>query len=137
MRFHTELDRQLFLLEIGKKLCEADTPDDHRIFIKRRDQLVSLLKDFRKSRTTEREWKLHRNKFVWAFRQFARSPEGKRFHRKLGRFLATRNFLDTSPLARARGGVRENLMQMITEELDFYQPLEIQVAFELILEQIS
>lgn len=59
-------------------------------FIKRGDFRVSFLKDFSKSQQQKREWQKSSSKFMFALKKFHHSPEGRRMHRKLGRYNATR-----------------------------------------------
>lgn len=68
--------------EIPKELFE--------IFIKRRRGLMKNLVNFRRKQITKREWRTGRWKFLRGIHKFHSSIRGKRMHRALGRFLATR-----------------------------------------------
>lgn len=97
MKFKSDLDAQLFLTEVGAfdLLNEADKeykPNEELLeeFVKRRSPLVKKIKDHRKSSNQKNNWKKNRHKMMKGIKTFHKSVEGKRFHRKLGRFLATR-----------------------------------------------
>lgn len=97
MKFHNVLDAQKFLIEIGK-LNEAMTVDsvyeptneEISAFISIRSPLVSKIKDHRQASASKANWRQNRYKIMRGIKSFHSSVEGKRFHRKLGRFLATR-----------------------------------------------
>jgi hypothetical protein len=66
------------------------------LFIKRQKH-VNGLRDHRKASDTESQWRGMKYKMVSAIRRFHKSTEGRRLHRKMSRFLATRE-----PLASMR-----------------------------------
>lgn len=127
LQFHNETDRQLFLLEIGKRINEIDTEDDHNLFIKKRRKSISLLKDFLRRRRAERGWKTHRSSLLSAIKDYHKSNRGQEFHRKLGRFLALRvGFLRT--------GLSD---YSAMEQLSFYMPIEQQAKLELLIDDFA
>ncbi|QIG71468.1 hypothetical protein EVB32_356 [Rhizobium phage RHph_TM39] len=93
VKFKSDLDRSLFCTEMERiDLIGQDTiPDDlHEIFLKNRKTLVSKVKDFRRSQIGKASWRRHRYSHLKGVRKWHKSTEGKKFHRQLGRFLATR-----------------------------------------------
>jgi hypothetical protein len=135
VQFHTELDKQLFLLECGKSLYDRITEDDHKLFIQRRQKIGSMFKNFRKSKTAEREWNRHRFKMLQAVRDYHKSAEGKKHHRQLGRWLATRSFIPKAGLF----GKRESLelTELLKDELSFYLSVPDQLLLEELIELLS
>ena len=85
MLTRSKLDKQLLDNEIASQGIEEGE------FIKKRRGLVSRLKDMQKSGKTKAQWRTGRWKIMRGIKRFHRSTEGKRFHRQLGRFLATRD----------------------------------------------
>jgi hypothetical protein len=96
VKFASDLDAQLFLMEIGEtSITEATKelePTDEQMgtFISRRKALEGLIKSHRKSQIQKGNWRKNRTKMMKGIKAFHKSTEGKRFHRNLGNFLATR-----------------------------------------------
>jgi len=97
MKFKTTLDAQTFLTEIGdiERAMTSDstytpTNEEVKTFIKKRANVIKKLKNYSKSRDGKLLWRRNRHKMLKAVRGFHKSVAGKRFHKKLGRFLATR-----------------------------------------------
>lgn len=137
VKFGTSLDKQLFLLEVGKSINEADTNDDHHLFIKRRSLSVSNLKVFKKR--GDKSWLPDGFKTNLSD-NWHRSAEGRRFHRMLGRFIATRNTDRVTTLFREQNLSPleiKDLSAFIREQLSFYQSLDNQTYLEMLLEEIS
>ena len=63
--------------------------DEEAIILKRTEK-KKRLKDFRKSKLSKKSWRINRKKLEKGIKKFHRSTKGKRFHRALGRRLATR-----------------------------------------------
>jgi len=87
-----DFDESMLLVEmnrLGSKF--EDIPiDEIQGFIKKRRGRVKKIKDFRKSQNTKAAWRKNRSSKRRAIQKWHKSTAGKRFHRKLGRFLATR-----------------------------------------------
>lgn len=99
MKLRTNDDRLHFLLDVNRiDLVESlstgeDIPQElFEIFIRRRRGLMRNLVNFRRKQITKREWRTGRWKFLRGLHKFHSSIRGKRMHRALGRFLATRIF---------------------------------------------
>lgn len=167
MKFQTNVDAQLFLVEIGRlDLVEGATrelePDPAMLeaFIAKRRELIKPLKNFRRSQATKAAWRTHRQKFMRGVDRFRRSTTAKRFHRELGRFLATRVTRDKSKHRKVgdttdkdrkmgtrrseelaiyeAGAALKSLSSVKTHayiELEYYQPVEQEVDYWLFLEQ--
>jgi hypothetical protein len=97
MKFHNIDDIRLFLLEVGsislvESVNEDFTPTEDQIneFILARRPMESLIKNHRKSQIAKGSWRRNRTQMMKGIKAFHRSTEGKRFHRNLGNFLATR-----------------------------------------------
>jgi len=98
MKFQSENDLHLFLVEIGDAgLIESASFDDFQPsteqmerFFNGRKSLIPKLKEFRKSQNAKSSWRKNRYKMMRGIKSFHKSTEGKRFHRALGRHLATR-----------------------------------------------
>lgn len=139
MRFHNEVDRMLFLLEVGKRIDEVDNNDDHTIFIKKRSLVVPMLKDFLKSRATARAWTRHPSKFLHGIRQFHHSPEGRTLHRKLARFITTRlimpkyNFTESESLSDKE---KRDVHVILKGELSYYHSVTDSAVIALVLDEI-
>lgn len=131
MLFLNEIDRDLFAIEVGKPFSEI-TEEDETVFVKKRKRSVDLLKDFTSSQHAKRGWKF-KEKMKWALKKFHHSPEGKRLHRKLARFNATRDFKPRSSLEDAR----KELKKEMTEELKFFLPLSHHFIIEYLLDSID
>ena len=97
MKFIDTYEFRLFLIENGLGFDLDKNPADYVIpdnineglFIKK--QRVSLgYKDSRKASDTEGQWRGMRYKMMSAIKRYHKSIEGKRMHRKLARFLSTK-----------------------------------------------
>lgn len=104
MKFLSDLDAQMFcvdaqcldLVESANKDWEPpkEAMDE---FVKRRRDRVNKLRDLRKSQNALQQWRHDRERMLKGIRDFHGSTSGKRFHRELGRFLATRIAHDKRP----------------------------------------
>jgi hypothetical protein len=99
VKFKTQNDVQMFLVEVGRidlvaKATVEYKPDLSILdqYIKKRKPLIGKLKDFRKSQDSKDSWRRNRYKHMKGIKKFHTSTAGKKFHRSLGRFLATRDF---------------------------------------------
>lgn len=95
MKFLTDLDAKLFLIETGfySKVPEASKDmvvEDNilELFMQNRTELIGKLKDHRKSQNAKAQWRSKRPKMMKGIKAFHKSTEGKRFHRSLGNHLA-------------------------------------------------
>jgi hypothetical protein len=154
VKFHNNEDYKLFLLEVedgesALRVSESTTPSVPsellELFIKRRKKDVKRVKDLRRSREAKSNWRHNRSKYKKGIKKFHKSTKGKRFHRSLGRFLATRDFkssmkesLETISVdilmeaAKALSSLKTHLII----ETYYYQTLEDQVELELLFEAI-
>jgi hypothetical protein len=84
MKFKSDIDERLFRSEWLKSGLSFDE------FLVKRQELELGLVDWERSQRQKQNWRKYRWKYLKGIRDFHRSTEGKRFHRNLGRFLATR-----------------------------------------------
>jgi hypothetical protein len=84
VKFKSDVDEGLFKLEWLKSGLSLDE------FLVKRQELALGLVDWERSQRQKQNWRKYRWKYLKGIRDFHRSTEGKRFHRNLGRFLATR-----------------------------------------------
>jgi hypothetical protein len=107
MIFKDSNDKQAFL----DAVFEEEHVSGKHLFVKRQPLMVnSFIKSFRKSMKTKHAWDRHKFKFLVAIRKWHDSIKGRRFHRKLTRFLLTRPMLDRSGLL--TGDAKEVLREM-------------------------
>lgn len=131
MKFYCDLDEKVFAQEL--RTANIDEVE----FIKKRKELIKGLKDRKKSNITKKDWQKNRFKHMKGIKKFHKSTRGKRFHRNLGRFLATR---ELKGLAYAEC---QELVVPITSclthsfyELSWYMNIEDQVHYEIFLDEI-
>jgi hypothetical protein len=149
MKFLNELDVNTFLAEIREfdKIGTVDenykpTNEEVKKFIKARTGLVRKLKDNKRSSDQKKNWRGNRYKMMKGIKAFHKSTEGKRFHKRLGRFLATRLFRTK----RVSEGAYQDLLIKQTYlkglntaknhlfvELEYFHLLEEQVDLELFI----
>lgn len=136
MKFQSDHDKILFLSEVGRvDLLEQEVPQEIvDEFIKRRRQKVFQLKDFRRSQLSKRTWRVHRFQMMKGINKFHRSVKGKKFHRQLGRFLATRIFengeYDKIEVTKAISSAITHLML----ECDYFQSFDEELELHTLVE---
>jgi len=142
MKFLNDLDAKTFLLEIGAydKVTNANkgyepTDEEMATFVKSRSKLSSGLKDYRKASKQKANWRNNRTKMMKGIKAFHRSVDGKRFHRNLGRFLASRisrskneslTFFEKGDQLKALCSAKQHLFL----ELDYFHQIEEQIELE-------
>lgn len=154
MKFLSEQDTHLFLLEIGRiDLLKQDmkkfVPSDESmgLFIKKRKSLIPKLKDFRKRQMTKEQWRKKRYEMMRGIKIFHRSTEGKRFHRNLGNFLATRDFSNGTFIRKRNESVYfedvSEILKTITSakthafiELEFFHQLNDEVDYQIFMDEV-
>ena len=152
MKLRTQDDRLHFLLDVNRidlmesLSTEEDIPKEiFEIFIKRRRGLMKNLVNFRQKQITKREWRTGRWKFLRGIHKFHSSVRGKRMHRALGRFMATRILRPhLKPLHKryeSLDAVQFEALKALSSyrthmyiEGDYWQPLEEEYDFFSLLE---
>ena len=149
MKLRSDDDRLNFLADVGRlDLYESEdelTDDLFEAFIQRRRPLVRRLVNFRRGQLSKENWRHNRFSILKGIRKWHTSVRGKRFHRALGRFNATRIFRDKLPklgthwesldplqdqALKAISSIRTHLYidmgyyQSVEEEADLFQLLE-------------
>jgi hypothetical protein len=127
LKFRNNTDKELLLQELKEDNeidvsdIDLDDPEKFEAFIQRTDikkylvgrrkNLLKRLKDFRRSQLQKHNWRAGRYKYLKGIRQFSKSVEGKRFHRNLARFMATRGILTRAPAKKAEYGTSSRLRE--------------------------
>ena len=137
MKFLSEEDKILFLMEVGdSSMIEASKettwqPPEGLVhhFIKRRATLRKTYKDFHKSQAAKAGWRENKWKYLRGIARFHKSAAGKRFHRALGRFIATRimkreEFVDPEYLV-AASSLKTHLYLELLNYLPLHTELEL------------
>lgn len=144
MKFKSILDKQKFLLEIERldlleNLTEDWVPSKEllELLLKKRKDLVGKLKNFRKKQAGKENWRKNRYKLMKGIKAFHKSTKGKRFHRSLGTFLATRDFTNQSLVRRTESlKAISSLKTHLFIEGEYYKSLIDEVDFQETLETI-
>lgn len=125
VKFKKESDR-LFLEEEAKKSGVSLEEQ----FLKRRKLEIGLT-DWERRLNQKQNWREKRFKYLQGIRKFHRSTKGKEFHRRLGRFLATR---DTSSKLAYYQGIQDKerfLESLRFDKVDEYREFLISVLSAL------
>ena len=102
-------------------------------FIKKRKKLIEPYKDFRKSQNAKGGWRTARYNHLKGIRDFAKSVQGKKFHKNLATFIVNRqpgdqhvlNRYESSELVSHLSSFRTHILL----ELNYYKPLSEEVDF--------
>jgi len=98
MMFLVEAERMDLMSEISAGKDFKPTAELVEMVIRKRRLFIPKLVDFRRSQVTKAEWRKFRYKIMKGIKRFHRSTAGKRFHRSLARFIATRQFYRSDSL---------------------------------------
>jgi hypothetical protein len=131
MKFYNSVDEEVFKQELAStNLSEGE-------FLKRRKVLLKGMKDRKKSLGTKLDWKKNRFKLMRGIKRFHKSNRGKRFHRDLGRFLATREL---------KGLAYKECQELVVpvtaclthayHELEWYMNIEDGLEYEIFIEEL-
>lgn len=153
MKFLTSLDVNTFLAEVKafNKIGTVDesyepTNEELGLFIKSRAPLMGRLKNSKQSSAQKANWRQNRTTMMKGIKAFHKSTEGKRFHRRLGRFLSTRLLRPKLATANKSESAYNALLvkqaylkglnsakQHLFVELEYFHQLEEQVDLELFI----
>jgi hypothetical protein len=138
MKFKTVDDKYLFLTDIDRSdlFCNVDeeyNPSENLIelFFKKEKGLFQRLKDRRRQKRMEAEWRHNRYVYQKGSKKFQSSSYGKRFHTELGKFLANHD-VKKGTLVKTKDAYTESLRSIVPInslvthyliESDFYYPL--------------
>lgn len=148
MKFLTDVDAQMFMVEIGEiknlgAINKDMAPSDEMIesFISKRQGLVTKLKDHRRSQDAKAQWRANKHSMMKGIKAFHKSTEGKRFHRNLGNFLSTRfsgNSRDrkVAEMCEFLKSLSSAKTHMLIE-LTYYHSIEEQVELESLVFQYA
>ncbi len=155
IKFRSSEDAQMFLLELGRVDLIKEVKDAAYVppeellteFITRRRALIPKLKDFRRSQGGKEAWRKNRAQYMKGIKRYHDSTQGKRFHRSLSRFLATRDFrsgdykregfesyslTDVYEVLKALASLKTHALI----ELDYYHGLDEEVDIHLLVEEV-
>jgi hypothetical protein len=149
-KFQSLNDVHLFLVEVGRVDLLNQATEDYQpptdlleIYIKKRKSIVPRIKDFRKSQNTKEQWRKNRYKMMKGIGRFHKSTEGKRFHRSMARFLATRSQDRSNPYKReSYSEIAEDLKALsslrthLYVQFEYYMSLDEVVDFEILAKEI-
>lgn len=137
MKFRTETDKILFLLEMGQPLQESLNEevnnDLFELFFKRRREKTFELKDYRKSQVQKQNWRKKKLTYLRGINKFHRSIAGKKFHRAISRFLLTRESYNKIDLLKATSSLKTHLFI----DLDYYRSVNEAIDFDIFVESIT
>jgi hypothetical protein len=156
MKFNSTEDIIQFLMESGmvSQVKEATSNPDWipsvetiNEFIKKRSELRRGYRDYAKSSSTANAWKKNRWKYMKGIHNFHRSVAGKKFHRNLGTFLATRilrsdeSYVDPEYLVAASSLKTHLYLELLSfspihKEVEFFEFLEVVLPVVTDLETI-
>ena len=140
MKLRSEKDKAEFLVEVNRlDLLTEDIPSEvFEYFLRKRRPLVSKLKNFKKAQNAKSQWSNKKWKLLKGIRSFHKSTKGKRFHRALGRFLATRIF---RPKRESIELLREDALKAVSSirthlyiESGYFMPLDEEADLHIFIE---
>lgn len=144
VKFSSTHEARMFCLEEGLSYDTKIEDGDYGKFISVDGDILearfltkSRIKDLDRSRNSKRAWRLNRRKYLKGIRKYHKSTEGKRFHRKLGRLNATRDYGDKyEDLNELAVGVQSLLTHMLIEE-SYNSTINEESSFELMHEYVQ
>lgn len=151
---------RLFQIDIAEDIPDGDSISIDNVgtyqplLIKRRRVLVKPYKDIRKSQSAKAGWRSSRYSHLKGIRDFAKSVEGKRFHRNLANFIVRKGYtigagsklesidrFEAAELAKLLSSYKTHMLieleayKSLTEEVDFFNVAES--AFDFLDKNIS
>jgi len=146
LKFRHDADAQAFLVEIGifeniSEIKKDYKPNENQVeeFIKSRSGYTGGSKDIDKSNAQKKNWRKNKGKIKRGIKAFHKSVAGKKFHRNMGRFLATRITRDKLADRNESFSILENMeyikalnsaKQQLYIELDYFHALTEQAQLE-------
>lgn len=142
IRFGNTVDRMLFETEVELASVRASETDpdvfefvDDALY-EEREKKVSRLRDFQKSKVTSKQWRTKRKSLMKGIKRYHRSTKGKRFHRKLGRWLAMRDTKDRLVQVETLVAV-QSLKTHLSVDLKYSSSMDEEANFSLLYEEIA
>ena len=148
-KFRQDEDAQAFLVEIGifeniSEIKKEYEPTEEQVekFIKSRSGYTGGSKDHDGSNAQKKNWRKNKGKIKRGIKAFHKSVEGKKFHRNMGRFLATRITRDKLSDRNESFSILENIeyikalnsaKQQLFIELDYFHALTEQAQLETLV----
>lgn len=139
MRLRQPSDRTLLLSELGLPYnSEVEVTDEHYC------QIIEKRPDWRKSKDQKARWRRNRNAMMRGIKKFHKSTAGKKFHRQLARYAATR--LGRSNNKLSESVIESNVDDFLTAvsslrthmyiDLGYYKPLIESIEYSELLEYV-
>lgn len=141
MKFLSNEDKKLFLIE-SNRIDLFETVDDAwepspellELYVKRRKELISKRKEFRRSQSSKESWRKNRYTMLKGIRKYHKSTYGKRMHRALGDFLATKisnkESTDRGEMKYESLKAMSSLRTHLYIEASYYMPVDEQLDFD-------
>jgi len=137
MKFRTEADKILFLLEMGQPLQESMNEevsnDLFELFFKKRREKTFELRNFRKSQVQKQNWRKKKLTYLRGINKFHRSIAGKKFHRAISRFLLTRESYNKIDLLKATSSLKTHLFI----DLEYFRSINEAIDFDIFVESVT
>lgn len=131
LKFLTESDKYIFCLQENitpeNDLLEVDIS---KVRISARRKKVSRVKDLEKSKKASKQWRTKKHSLMKGIKKFHKSTKGKRFHRKLGRLIATRNIRSKNEWLVAANSLLTHLHIQSSYTSSFEEDAQIELLVE-------
>lgn len=144
-----EEHKELFKIDLmelgddGSPITQDALGNTKAFIIKKRQKLVQPYKSFKRSSAQKNSWRKGRYKHLSGIRAFSRSVAGKRFHRRLGQFMANNSmYYGESANTIDRYEIVEFLTTLnsykthLFIELGYYAPFYEEIDFLLATEEV-
>lgn len=136
MRLRSPKDRFVALSELGRNIASQDeiSNQDFTTILEKRP-------DWRKSQDQKARWRRNRRTYMTGIKKFHKSTEGKKFHRQLARYMATRLTTNESE-AEIRCTVDDFLVALSSArthlyiDLGYYKPVLESLEYVDLLDEI-
>lgn len=136
MRLRSPKDRFVALSELGRNIASQDeiSNQDFTTILEKRP-------DWRKSQDQKARWRRNRRTYMTGIKKFHKSTEGKKFHRQLARYMATRLTTNESE-AEIRSTVDDFLVALSSArthlyiDLGYYKPVLESLEYVDLLDEI-
>lgn len=139
IRFGSMTDRLLFEMEVGQdQLIQSETDDSVWEFadddkLQDRARKLDRVKDLQRSKITKKQWRTQRNGLMKGIKRFTRSTRGKRFHRKLARWLAMKECADRVLIVETLVAIN-SLKTHLSVDLKYSSSIDEEASFALLFE---
>lgn len=136
MRLRSPSDKIQALSELGLPVTSnVELTPQHFI------QIIEARPDWRKSKDQKARWRRNRRTYMKGIKKFHKSTEGKKFHRQLGRYIATRmtnseNLNEISSTVDDFLTAVSSIRTHLYIDLGYYKPILEEFEYSDLLEEI-